>query len=473
MAKGIAQSFAMATSDGRSQRNGSLCNPPELEPLLGQASNDESSNEESNDKYPSASRLLFFRCIYFLSGLSGATWGRFAVIYYDEVKHLSSEQIGVLQGMLRLMGFVTLPLWGYMADIIQSRKNVYLFCNTMSMISLLLLSQAQSFMTTLLCVIGMASFKSSGILDAHTLEFLGERHRGMYGKIRMMMAISWGLGAIIMGWITDTYGFQWNFGLFAGMMTTVLMLTAFGLPSKSQKEQARYDRINRSRNESIDEEEEASSAAPRLSNLMAAIFRFPVLLWLTEVAVIGAGMSLVESFLFVHLKDDLQSSTKLCGYSVGVTVLFEIPIFQYSEYLLKEWGHDKLFIIAMVAYVIRAFGYTMLTASTVHWVLALEVFHGITFGCMWIASVDFSFRVAPEEWSTTFQSVLSMTMSCIGGGIGPIVGGMIVDQYGVDVMFQGMGVVILCVVVVHIIVWLGFGGGHDAFLKRTSQSTSE
>jgi hypothetical protein len=74
--------------------------------------------EQTEDGLPCASRLLLFRPIYFLSGLSGSTWGRFGVIYYNQVKHLSTEQIGILQGLLRLMGFVTSPLWGYVADMI-------------------------------------------------------------------------------------------------------------------------------------------------------------------------------------------------------------------------------------------------------------------------------------------------------------------------------------------------------------------
>jgi hypothetical protein len=54
----------------------------------------------------------------------------------------------------------------------------------------------------------MASFKSSVVLDAHTLDFLGERHRSMYGTVRLMTAIGWGLGAVMMGWITDSFGFE-------------------------------------------------------------------------------------------------------------------------------------------------------------------------------------------------------------------------------------------------------------------------
>ena len=66
-----------------------------------------------------------------------------------------------------------------------------------------------------------------------------------------------------------------------------------------------------------------------------------------------------------------------------------------------------------------------------------------------------------------------MAMSCIGGGIGPIVGGVILDHFGVNVMFQAMGLVVLCVATIHLIVWKGFGGGHDAFLNSLLPAESE
>ena len=276
--------------------------------------------------------FVFFPCC----GLSASTWGCFGIVYYGQVKHLSSEEIGVLQGLLRLVGFVTLPFWGYIADIIWSCKALYLFCNSLSMLSLLSLSKVQTFPSILGCVISMASFKSSGVLDVHVLDFLGEKHQSLYGKIRLMTAISWGLGAVVMGWITDEYGFEWNFLLFAIMMSMVLLVTAFGLPAQSKKEQAQYDRLNNNGNQDGEMEEIADQ--PQICTLIFSVLRLPVLVWLTEVAVISAGMSLVDSFLFVFLQSDLKGNTRLCGYSIGVTVLFEVPVFHYSKYLLKEWG---------------------------------------------------------------------------------------------------------------------------------------
>ena len=311
-------------------------------------------------------------------------------------------------------------------------------------------------------------------MDAHTLDFLGEAHRGMYGSIRLWTAVSWGLGAVIMGFITDKLGFHWNFCLFGAMMIMMLLTVALGLPARSKSEQELYERsINSSSHEydrnSDNHGNEATTnsapARPRLSALWMAIGRLPVCLWLLEGAVIGAGMVIVDSFLFVFLQDELKASTELCGYTVGVTVLLELPIFHFSEELLAKLGHDNLFLVSMLAYASRVIGYTFLTPDTVHWVLLLEFSHGITFACMWISSIDYAASVAPKEWSTTVQSLLSTALTCVGGGLGPILGGLVMDHYGPIVMFRGIGALVGGLLVVHLIALVIFQQGHDKFLE--------
>jgi Na+/melibiose symporter-like transporter len=262
-----------------------------------------------------------------------------------------------------------------------------------------------------------------------------------------------------MGYITDKYGFFLNFCLYGAMMVTMLLAVGFGLPDRSKKEQARYDHANQS--------ETLQRPDPKL--LAKAICRLPVILWLMEVIVIGSGMAMVESFLFVYLQNDFKASTRLCGWTVGVTVLFELPIFHFSQQLLQRLGHDALFIISMTAYVTRVFGYTLLTESSVHWVLPLEVLHGITFASMWIASIDFSATVAPAEWSTTVQSILSSSFGCFGSVLGSLVGGWVMQTYSASVMYRGIGCVMFGMLALHVIVWAGCGLGHDVFLKKLTQ----
>jgi MFS family permease len=439
---------------------------------------------------PDPRRLLFFKSLYFLSGLSGATWGRFGIIYYNQIKHMTATQIGWCSGIMPLVGFVAMPFWGWVADLIHSRKYVYLLCKAMSTLSLLSLVWAPSFRWIMASIVAMASFRCSGVLDAHTLDFLTESSsegndcRSLYGTIRLWTAISWGLGAVVMGWITTAFGFQWNFVLFVAMMTVVLVVSAIGLPARSSSEQEQYDRISRPsqspsqpdstpggpNTEEVAEmlDDNTSSNDPRqpqFRTLVCVICRPTVLLWLLEVAVIGAAMELVSTFLFVYLQNNLHASTTLCGYTVGVTVLFEIPIFLHSKFFLQRLGHDVLFLLAMVAYVIRVGGYTFLTPATVYWILPLEGLHGITFASMWIASIDFSAAIAPREWSTTVQSILSMTMSCVGGGLGPIVGGFVLDQYGPIFMYRGAATIVAVVASCHMGLWMCLGHGHGNTLK--------
>ena len=488
---------------------------PLSEPLLAAPEQSETPDNHNDDTPesppPSLSGLILFKTLYFLSGLSSSTWGRFGIIYYNNIQHLSPSQIGVLQGVTPLLGFVVQPLWGWLADYTLQRKHIYLVCKFCSTLSLLCLSlpSVNTFAKTLLCVVGIAVFRSSGVLDAHTLDFLTHAYKSMYGTIRMWAAISWGLGAIIMGYITDQYGFRYNFVLFGTMMTTVLILTWICLPEQSKSEiekaeerkqlkeqqrrntEAEADWIMVNHGESSDPSENdqkptlaasgnvstisspspptatpPTATAPRLSVLFYTLSRWQVVMWLFQVAIIGAGMSLVDSFLFVFLENDLDASSTLCGWTVGVTVALEIPIMGYGERLLRVVGHDWLFCAALLAYAVRVWGYSLLTPNTVQYVLVLEILHGVTFGCMWIASVDFSAAVAPAEWWTTVQTVLSTTMGCIGGGFGPVVGGILMQRFGAVMLYRGAGTVVGSVLVLHLFVWLVCGQGHCAYLCK-------
>jgi MFS family permease len=234
------------------------------------------------------------------------------------------------------------------------------------------------------------------------------------------------------------------------MMTISLLFSALFLPARSKSERALADMAER----------------PAWITLTRALLRWQIFLWLLEVTIMGAAMSLVDSFLFVFLQNDLEASTALCGYTVGITVLLEIPVFQNSKSLLARLGHDGLMVIAMVAYATRVIGYTMLTPGTVHWILLLETLHGITFACAWSSAVDFAAQVAPPEWSTLVQSSMNTFWGSVGGGLGPILGGIVYERYGAKFMYRNAGGIVLGTMVLHIILWVTGCFGYDQFLRE-------
>ena len=327
----------------------------------------------------------------------------------------------------------------------------------------------------------------SGVLDAHTVDFLGETsHRGLYGSIRLWTTVSWGLGAVGMGWITDHFGVAWNFGILGGMTFVMLFIVMVGLPTRSQSEQELYykssntsnsdnnDNPNDYNNRHSDnrhpcEGDLSSSSGPQWKVLWNAIGRLPVFVWMLEVSIMGAGISVVDSFLVIFLQKEFNASTELCGCTVGVTVLLEVPLFYCAQQLLSGLGHDVLFLLSMLAYASRVILYTYLTTDTVYWVLLLELFSGMTFACLWISSIEYAAIVAPKEWSTTVQSILYSALYCVGGGLGPVVGGWVMDAYGPCLMFRGIGMVVATMFVLHLIVLVAFRQGHDNFLKQLQE----
>jgi hypothetical protein len=64
----------------------------------------------------------------------------------------------------------------------------------------------------------------------------------------------------------------------------------------------------------------------------------------------------VERFLFIYLIDELGASTLLCGGTVLLTVLFEIPIFHYYDKIERTIGRGGVLTVAYICYVIRVFG---------------------------------------------------------------------------------------------------------------------
>ena len=49
----------------------------------------------------------------------------------------------------------------------------------------------------------------------YTLDLLGTANRMKYGRYRLWAGVSWGLGSVVIGLITDRFGFEPNFVLFA------------------------------------------------------------------------------------------------------------------------------------------------------------------------------------------------------------------------------------------------------------------
>lgn len=101
---------------------------------------------------------------------------------------------------------------------------------------------------------------------------------------------------------------------------------------------------------------------------------------------------------------------------------------RYAERLLRILGHDLMMALALGAYALRCYTYTLLTPSSVHWLLAIEILHGISFGLAWTMAVDFVNTAVPAGWRTSGMMVLKSSMNALGPIVGQLVGGYVIEH---------------------------------------------
>merc|ERR1719419_2041872 len=183
------------------------------------------------------------RFLYFLNGLTTSTWGRFGVIYYI-LRGLSAEEIGIIEGVMPVVQAVSTFFWGYIADLTKSKKIVFFITRVLSACILVMLAfdaLAPDFIHIFVISVGSQAFTSDSMLDAWTLDMLGDHAKLMYGRVRLWMAVSWGFGAFGMSWITQYYGFDWNFIVYGGLAVISAYPIIRLIPSKTPVEEAMGD----------------------------------------------------------------------------------------------------------------------------------------------------------------------------------------------------------------------------------------
>lgn len=416
------------------------------------------------------SMSLLIKSLYFLDALGSSTWGRFSAIYYN-LHNLNSAKIGLIECLRTAVPTLSMVAWGVVADRFHCRKNIWLVTKTASTAILLMLALPwvyQSFWRILAVSVAAQLFVSNGLLDAYTLELLGTEHKLKYGKYRLYASLSWGLGSIVMGWVTDRYSFDWNFLLFAILGMAMIFLVAACIPGTSTMTNEQPILQELSTGNDIDDAQlqvepvemgpqvETIAQPPdgRVMDMIMLAFQPRIFIFLLEVVVMGAAMATVERLLFLYMVNDLQASTFLCGLSVGVNVLFELPIFWWATPIMSIIGHDGMFILAMSCFVVRVYGYTLLTPETRWWILALEIMHGVTFACFWIVTTDISkvlvHRTEGAFWGTAIPSSVQMLYSALGVSLGSVLGGWAMHRYGSRRMYTITAGIVLCMLVVQV-----------------------
>eukprot|EP01084_Bolivina_argentea_P099057 178055_1 len=421
-------------------------------------------------------RILTLRAISFFQTTAGSSIGRFLVVFLNN--HFNPQQIGILSGIQNGIGWLASFLWGFIGDC-TDRHLLCLLCGLITStvcINGLVSNIIQDnfwYALSLMSFVTMAG--SAGCLfDALTLLILGEKkdkdkHSNNqqeesedestkdYGLTRFWGAFGWGLGALICGLLLHLFGENFLFYFYDATYSIPIIIMII---SSSYLTYKRHDTIDEKdqrfsalqvpqRGSSVDSNDEKHIDDSGKNRLDTKTFRKNVctsygFLFFMNLLLFGICMAFVESYLFLFLINYFHATTILCGCTVAAMVLGELPMFYNSKWLINNIGILGLLSIAHIAYVIRVFGYTLLPQKQEYswFVLLLEPLHGLTFGGMWIASVEYGSKLAPPSMQGTMQGLINGVWYQLAQCFGTIGGGFIFHHLGPVWMYRMAGFVI-------------------------------
>lgn len=359
------------------------------------------------------SPLILSRVFYFFYFAAAAALSPFLVLYYERLG-FSGTQIGILRGIYPLIMLFSAPLWGAASDATQQHKRLMLLSIGGTLVAVIGLSLTTHYVWLFVIVILFAFFGAPiiSLMDNTVLQILhGQKNK--YGQQRLWGAVGWGMAGPLVGFLSESVGQQWIFYSYLVLMACAWMV-ATRMPISQTSIRPQFWRDIRR----------------LMANRQWTIF-------LVSILIGSMHLSIVNTYLFLHL-NALGASETLMGFSLTIATLSEIPVWFFSDKMLRRWQPKGMLIFSLLACAVQAFGYAYMPTPWL--ILLLQLLHGPSFSAMWAAGVAYAADSAPEGTQATAQGIFGGVAMGMKSVLGTIIGGILYDNTGANSTFRFGGV---------------------------------
>lgn len=331
---------------------------------------------------------------------------------YLSFRGITPGELGLLIGVGSFIGILSQPFWGMQSDKAKTIKRVILLTVACSVAIGFLLFTSTQFLVLLILVAAMYFFLMPTDPLTESLNYrVAEKHQISFGSIRTYGAIGFATSSLVIGWMVDFWGMESLAWLFVGygILTFVLCLFIPDAPASNKK--------------------------LSFQELKQFFFYPRTLRFFLLVLLASTPHRTNDSFLGVYVQS-LGGTTGEVGQAWFLAAISEVAFFAFSAWILRKWSEMRLITIAAALYTVR-YVLCAITPSA-DWVVYLQISQGITFVIFYTASIQYLYRIVPEEWKATGQTVLAVLFFGISGIAGSIVGGWVFQQFGGDVLYWAM-----------------------------------
>ncbi len=366
------------------------------------------------------SRFYFF--YYFFVGSFVPYWG-----IYLQSENFSPSSIGILLSLFQISRIVAPNFWGWLADHTGHRVKWIKLTSFLGLIGFIGVFWAKGFFWIFLVMSALSLFTSSTLplAESLTLAHLATTD-GHYSRIRLWGSIGFIVASLFLGYLIDLQGIN--------ILLWVLLITQAIIFFLSN---------------TIPEAKEIHHKKNDLS--IWKIIKTPsVVALLIGCTLMVSAHGVLYNFYSIYLKEHGYSSAAI-GWLWAVGVICEIFIFMLMPKILRRYSLKTILLISLFLGVIR---FILIGASPDQFYLLLiaQMFHAATFGSFHAASIEVIAYFFKGRNQSRGQAIYNSVAYGIGGTIGGLGGGYLIQYLGGQLGFM---IAAISPLIGFIVIWYG------------------
>lgn len=262
----------------------------------------------------------------------------------------------------------------------------------------------------------------ASLADLATLDHLGDS-RSRFGYQRLWGSFGLGFGTLALGVLAQTTRSENAGGGVVNGNYQLCFYVAAALWLFSALVASRFQF----------RDHKAADSQERLRTALRQVLRPAVAVYLCAVLVLGCNMGLMMNFIFWFMQD-LAAGQLVVGLAGLLAQLSDIVTQLVSEPVIAWLGHVRTMYIAMFTYGVRNF-----ILSVIHnkWLAFIpQAMFGLTFGLPWASMANFVRNESEPGTEAFMQGALHSMHWGVGCGVGAILGGILIEQYGIRATFR-------------------------------------
>ena len=366
------------------------------------------------------SRFYFF--YYFFVGSFVPYWG-----IYLQSENFSPSSIGILLSLFQISRIVAPNFWGWLADHSGHRVKWIKLTSFLGLIGFIGVFWAKGFFWIFLVMSALSLFTSSTLplAESLTLAHLATTD-GHYSRIRLWGSIGFIVASLFLGYLIDLQGI--NILLWVLLITqAIIFFLSNTIPEAKE--------IHHKKND-----------LP-----IWKIIKTPsVVALLIGCTLMVSAHGVLYNFYSIYLKEHGYSSATI-GWLWAVGVICEIFIFMLMPKILRRFSLKTILLISLFLGVIR---FILIGASPNHFYLLLiaQMFHAATFGSFHAASIEVIAYFFKGRNQSRGQAIYNSVAYGIGGTIGGLGGGYLIQYLGGQLGFM---IAAISPLIGFVVIWYG------------------